>query len=448
MIAVFCVLILLLLYYVLGGLLTVVNIFRTMSGIRKAKALSDPCDVDCLIMIPAYKEDRIIGKTIQYFYDLIENSKTMLLIVCSAREDNSQVAAVNKTWVAAQQAIQQLNQEHRVIAIKAPSSAAGKVGQMNFGLEWICSNLRVPEYIGIFDADSRPDPNVLRVLHSFLQNRTEQCRKAPEIIQQVSSYFGKAECLKGGSGVLAICDALFQTKWAIGFEYPLFRCYSRSVQKSKLRPLAYCIGHGCFVRSDYLQMIGGFPTYNKNDDLSLGYLTSVFGAEICPLPSLDVCEISPIQKMTVKQYRNWYSGSARYWKDICHYEQEFSANLSVMQKCVFFIQGGIRNVLWAWRGTLWLLLLVVGLLSGRTFFQLAGLLALVLYVWLPLTITAHTLYREEAISVKKSFLCAAIVFSPISFLIRSIGPCLASLSIGARKSEQYKAERICTKNEH
>lgn len=431
------------LYFIIGGMITIGCIFATARDQLNRKPVEDYTEHDFAILLPVYHEQDIICNTIDYFSRIVPQGRNnKILIICTEREECSQETSYKTTFAVASEYISQKQLGGRVELLKAPDSYVGKVGQMNYAINWLRRNALSPEYVGVYDADSRPDPNVFRDIDWELTDRAARGEPFPAIFQQVSCYCSAAEHLRGFPGALALADAFSQTKWAIGFEYPLFKVYCAQIQRKKTRPLVYCIGHGCFVNFSYLEQIKGFPEYNKNDDLSLGYLASTLGSEVFPVPSLDYCQISPEQRTTVSQYRSWYSGSARYFQDIEHYSRIFNIHLSKYQRVIFFLQGALRNFFWAWRGVLWAICLLMALIYGNLTFLLTVIGGFVLYVTIPLTLTVCLFYRLGTLKAKQTISVLALVLTPINFIMRGIGPCLAALTKNKGGHPSRKAKRI------
>ena len=290
-------------------------------------------------------------------------------------------------------------------------------------------------YIGVYDIDSRPPKEIFYNIEHLLENKNIKT----DIFQQASSYCNGIEQLEGIGGDFAIADAFSQTRWAIGFEYPIYKAYYNSVSKKKLRPLVYCIGHGCFVNTEYLKKIDGFPTFNKNDDLSLGYLTSTISGRIYPIPLLDFCQISRTALNSIKQYKFWFTGSSKYYSDVKYYMSKYNIELS---KYLFKIQGGIRNFLWAWRSNLIIFNLLLSILLGSTIHITLSLLSILSYVIVPYYITYFELKSLNKMNLKIRTLVLAPIISILNFIIRGIGPCMAMITNSkSKKNIEYKTER-------
>lgn len=330
--------------------------------------------------------------------------------------------------------------------VDAPGSAGTKVAKLNLAVAGIAPDPGRETYVGVYDADSDPDPRVL----DWVEAETARPgRRPPAVYQQVSCYCRNLATLSGGRGVLALADALAQTRWALGFEYPLYARYSRAVRAGTLRPLAYCVGHGCFVSLSFLDRIGGFPTRSATDDLALGYVASALGAEIAPVPALDYCEVAPDPVRSVRQSRFWFSGSARFWRDLRHAQRDLGARPTPAQRVALHLDGAGRNAAWAGRGPAWVLALALAAGHRRTGVAGALVAAHLLYVQAGYLQSLRALRALPAAAAHTDLarlprwrLVAGAGAASAVFVLRSLGPFLGALDGShRRRTRTWKAER-------
>jgi hypothetical protein len=322
--------------------------------------------------------------------------------------------------------------------VQAPADAQGKVGQMNAGVSFWRSRNGDDDarnvYVGVYDADSVPDQRVFDALRRAVSSRERARAELPGVFQQVSCYCQNIDELKGFVGAISYADALAQTRWALGFEYPLYERYSRAVQSGRDRRLVYCVGHGCFVSLNLLERIGGFPTCSPNDDLALGYLASVAGIEVQPIPVLDYCDVAPDPFASIRQSRFWYLGSARFDKDIDFFRRSYGFAPSIRQRLLLHLDGRARSFFWAWRSALWLGSVIFAIAVQAWWLAALLLFAHVVYVHGGFLHTLRLLKRlpgaDERLRTARlsagSF-AAAMLMSSVTFVIRGLGPMSASL---------------------
>lgn len=426
-------------YYIFSGLLMMIMSLKTIKEIKKANHDKIVLKNNYYIVLPVLKEQNIISQSIDYYYDLTKDEeKVRVFIITTEREDDEYIGNLDyTTYAIAKKRIDELKLGDKIILLKAPKTFGGKVGQMNYAYQQICLEYE-KGYIGVYDIDSRPPQNIFWSIEQLIEKKKIKA----DIFQQVSSYCSGVEDLKGISGDFAIADALSQTRWAIGFEYQLYKAYYKTIQNNTLRPLIYCIGHGCFVNMKYLDKIEGFPTYNKNDDLSLGYLTSTIKGTVYPIPLLDFCQISRTALNSIKQYKFWFTGSSRFYLDIKYYISKYNANISKKQQLLFKIQGGIRNFLWAWRSNLIILNLLGSLLLNSNVNIVLSIFSILIYVTIPYYFTYLELKQINEIKLKKRVLIFAPIITILNFVIRGIGPCIAMLTNSKKNNNiEYKTER-------
>lgn len=445
MIILYSVLCLFIMYFLLSGIIMIIGSIYTSKDIINNSKNKIKLSKEYHVLLPVLREQNIIESSIDYFYSIAKDEKNIkYYIITTEREDEEyKDSSKETTFEIAKRKITNMNASDKFELIKAPKECKGKVGQLNYAYNNYIKNKEIDGYIGVYDIDSRPTKDVFYAIERTIMERAYKKCKIPDIFQQVSSYCNGIERMHGIKGALSIADAFSQTRWALGFEYPLYKIYSKSILTNKIRPLVYCIGHGCFINIKYMKRIGEFPTINVNDDLSLGYLTSTIGGEICPIPVLDYCEISPEVGVSIKQYKFWFSGSSRYYNDIKYYIENFKVQIKSIQKKIFYIQGGLRNFLWAWRSNIIVLIMLISIMLNNATFIGLSILSWLIYVIIPFIITYIELhYLNNEIKLKLINLILGLIFSPINFFIRGIGPCVAmSANFSGKKNIQYKTER-------
>lgn len=431
MIIIYLIIGLLLFYYIFGGILIILGIIFTTKRISKEqnKHYKGNLKNKYYILLPVYYEQKIIEESIDYFYSIFKNNKKVKVLIIATEREN----CINSTYAIAKKIIENKKADN-ILVLKAPKKYKNKVGQINYVLK--CNLIDNDAIVAIYDIDSRPDKKILEIVDNLLEKN-----KSVNIFQQVSSYCNNLNNLIGINKIISASDALAQTKWSLGFEYQLYLLYNKLISKNKLRPLVYCIGHGLYVRNSFLKYIDGFSEVNPNDDLSFGYQASVLGECIIPIPLLDKCNISFDYKETVSQYKYWSKGSNLYYQDIKFYKKKHNIELSKKQEMIFFLQGLLRNLLWAWRSLLWLIIMIISCYLNNKSLVIFCFFGLFVYVIMPQIIVYIELKKMEKIKIENIFL--SILFSPINFLLRGIGPTISLIYRILRKDKEinYKSTR-------
>jgi hypothetical protein len=338
---------------------------------------------------------------------------------------------------------------HHVVVAADNSS---KVAKLNRALaQWLPRRKTDPRatYVAVYDADSLPDLRSFALVGDEVARRSMDGASLPSIFQQVSCYCRNLRSLTGMRGLVSLADAIAQTRWALGFEYPLYRRYAAAVSTGRLRPLVYCVGHGCFVSLDFLERIGGFPSLSPTDDLALGYIASALGVELVPVPALDYCEVAPDPVLSMRQSRFWFSGSARFWRDLRYARGTHRPPMTTAQWTWLHAEGLGRNAAWAGRGAAWCSALALAVATRQ--WRLAGALALahVAYVQGGYVQTVRALRRLPGASratgihdIPRWRLVGGCIAASGSFILRSIGPLGGAAEAARRRTAgEWKLER-------
>jgi hypothetical protein len=307
---------------------------------------------------------------------------------------------------------------------------------------------RSPGYVGVYDADSLPDLSVFAHLDAEVTDRTRRGAALPEVFQQVSCYCGNLRSLEGPGSLLSLADAMAQTCWALGFEYQLYRRYTAAVTSGRTRPLAYCIGHGCFVSREFLDRIGGFPKLSPTDDLALGFFASALGAQVAPVPALDYCDVAPDPILSMRQARFWFAGSVRFWRDLRYARDRFQPAMGRWQWITLHLAGFVRNIAWAGQGAAWVAAVVLAVATGQWILAAALVFAHVAYVQVGYIQTVWALYRlpgaraaTGVAGIPRWRWAAGCLAASGNFLLRSLGPLLSTLAAGRLAVPTWKQER-------
>src|ERR1035441_3729220 len=183
------------------------------------------------IVLPLCRETRMLAQVSAVAWRLCNFHEVIVVLATSDRCDDT----AEKDTTA--DSIKQLKWPERCRHIHLAAATVGKGALLNA----VVSELRVPEqdWIGIYDADSEPDPRIVRFV---LQQPAEI-----DVVQQPSVYAANFRKLSAEMQI----QAAFQTVWSFGVEVP--RLSSLSVGNwFRGRPMfRYAVGHGLFLRSSY-----------------------------------------------------------------------------------------------------------------------------------------------------------------------------------------------------
>jgi hypothetical protein len=258
-----------------------------------------------------------------------------------------------------------------------PFSSGGKSDQLNFALKKLeKESSQIFEnpstYIGLYDVDSISDPNVLQILaEDAMENRF------PFVYQQPVIYLKNYNLLPFNiNGCLMKAFALLQTRYSLGYEVSMFLNSLKNV-KRRIGKMAYCLGHGLFVRADFLKKIGFFPT--PIEDTRFGHILSYLRCEIKLLPSLAVTEVAQKFNWLLKQEGVWFTGESYFLKDykIARKFQKIDRMWAV--SLVFYKV--YRNFIWATEGLIFTSTILVGSFLSQKLFLLPFLIGILIYIY-------------------------------------------------------------------
>lgn len=258
-----------------------------------------------------------------------------------------------------------------------PFLQGGKSDQLNFALK----NLELQNplifknsttYIGLYDADSISGLNVLQILaedavkHDF-----------PLVYQQPVIYLKNYNSLPYSlNGCLMKGFALLQTRYSLGYEIPIFLNSKRNIRR-KIGKMAYCLGHGLFVRADFLKKLNFFPS--PIEDTRFGHILSYLKYEIRLLPSLAVTEVAQKFTWLLRQSSVWFTGESYFLKDY-KIAKKFQKIEKIWALSLIFYKL-YRNFIWATEGIILGSAILIGWYLPQKIFLLPLLMGLLIYVY-------------------------------------------------------------------
>jgi hypothetical protein len=175
-------------------------------------------------------------------------------------------------------------------------------------------------FVGVFDADSVPDPDTLRWVAA-----EELAGRGALAYQGVTLSLANWETLGIRGRICAIQQSSIFTRVslarlvnelrrirlidAVTARLPGLagRCLRVGLE-FMLRRSQICLGHNQFVRLDELLALGGFPTRGATEDSTLGYILGARGVLIRALPVIELTDIPETKEKIVRQNARWYKG--------------------------------------------------------------------------------------------------------------------------------------------
>ncbi|MET0404991.1 MAG: hypothetical protein ABW123_21425 [Cystobacter sp.] len=315
-----------------------------------------------------------------------------------------------------------------------PGMRGNKATQMNHALDVLRERgvFQNPErtYVGVYDADSRPPRLSLASL--ALAAREDP---APAF-QQYPIYLKDADRL----GPLMRNEAWLQTARSLCVEYPRQLEVNEALLQGREagRTFTYCIGHGEFLRADWL-LRAHFPELQPIDDLPTGYMLSLARQRIVPLPFFDFCEVADSLPEFFHQTSTWFAGQSDFRDPLERAERYFGA-VPRARAWRGRAEQALANIQWASTGPLRLLLVAACLVTGAWpgALALVASFALETTVWWRLSLRLVEAHAEAGHLPRAGFQWSAVVRP----LFTAVGPCTYLLrKLFAQQLPTYKTER-------
>ena len=314
-----------------------------------------------------------------------------------------------------------------------PHRAGNKASQMNYALDMLRKEGHISEavstYIGVYDADSRPPPSSLLAL-SVAAN---QDRAAA--FQQYPIYLGDVD----ESGYFMNSEAWLQTAHSVCVEIPRQLSVNSAITANKRfgSTFTYCIGHGEFLRADWLLNVQ-FPEKPPIDDLPTGIMLSLAQQRIVPLPIFDLCGVPHSIFDLFRQTANWFLAQSDYQGP---FERAKSFGLvPPLRRIRCVIEQLITNIGWAGRGVFRVTVLIsaINTLAWPLLLLIVLLFFIEAMVYWNITRKLIDSQQDWAGLPRLPFRYSSITRP----FLQSIGPCLSLYrQVMRRKSIVYKTER-------
>ncbi|MGA2074543.1 MAG: hypothetical protein ABSH52_13665 [Terriglobia bacterium] len=321
-----------------------------------------------ILLLPMYQEAAIAKFTLSYFCSLDYPLGLVRIVVITTARERVEMGMPTteecvKEWLA-----QTIPTSHSVLHVHTDGNDRCKADQLNAALRSLQSQrqgrLTPHTFIGVYDADSRPDVRVLRDVDRQIK-QNDRIRA----FQQGAVYFANWARLPSD-----LKGAYLRTRPFYNLRFWLYRelpGLARSVVASRIgnglaRALIsspnHFLGHGEFVRVDLLEALGGFPA--PSGDTSLGTIISMFGIPIGPLVTYDVAETPSSIISLYHQGITWYSGCSLYVQDLQRaWHLGAKASLAQLAMCM---RRWLENMIWC---------------MGPLLLSIVLLLAATLHVW-------------------------------------------------------------------
>jgi cellulose synthase/poly-beta-1,6-N-acetylglucosamine synthase-like glycosyltransferase len=189
----------------------------------------------------------------------------------------------------------------------AMSPSGNMATQLNVALSQIAAeeaDAADRTYVVVYNADTVPDAgSVLRTAELLLHERFPVAAQ----LMCVAMLNFRAIAARP-AGFYAAGAAIYQSRWALGYEFRMLRRAADRRVPSLQAAYHYCRGHGMTFRLDYLTATNGFEERTALEDLFQGYALSCRGLPCLPVPVLEWTEHPATARELVRQKRFWFGG--------------------------------------------------------------------------------------------------------------------------------------------
>ena len=248
-------------------------------GLRVSREFPDRDLPMYTILVPVFHEANVVDKVMSHLGDLDwPKSKLQVLILCEEVDEDT-IAAVKAARPP----------EFVRLLVVPKGTPQTKPRACNFGLMFALG-----EYLVIYDAEDRPEPDQLRNAHAaFLADREDPDQSRPlACVQAALNYFN------WDANLLTRLFTLEYSSWFDGMLY--------GMEFFKLPiPLGGTSNH---FRTDRLREMGGWDPYNVTEDADLGMRASAAGFRVGTIESTTWEEAASKIVAFTKQRTRWIKG--------------------------------------------------------------------------------------------------------------------------------------------
>ncbi len=209
-------------------------------------------------------------------------------------------------------------QAHRtdfVKVIEYPHEHGHMVHQINYVVTVLQAQLKSQDYIAIYNADSRPARNTLRVAENNVQSRVTHGENTPAIMQQSSLFTLNLSENTQRYNAAWRANAFHQSMWTMKHDVTMRRLQSSHVLKLQTQPtfwqriahmrFAVCTGHGLYINAAHYSVLP-LPEDSVVEDAAYGMLQCLNHVPITQLYTLENSETPTSLRSVINQKRVWF----------------------------------------------------------------------------------------------------------------------------------------------
>ncbi|KAA6470411.1 glycosyltransferase [Bacillus cereus] len=376
------------------------------------------------VLIPVLQEQAVICKTLDHILKMKYNGLKQIIVITAEKEIKENNGVLKGTTPDIVQKHIDNNKLNKFVKIVHYTSIkGGKSEQLNCGLEYLLTEENIDRknsYVTLYDADSRPEYPTFTKFSELIYSYYSKYKKLPTAIQQPSLFLRNFNDVS----LYPKLEALFSTRWVLGHE---IRAQLNSVKyKSNWRaPYAYVVGHGMYIRADFLENTKGFSV--PYDDIHMGQRLDFLGKSIHPLTVYDICDVAPSTSEIVKQSGRWFGGGL-IWSEFFR-TIKLGVKTNPVRNVVLLLKGIVDSFSWMHYLLHFISLIFITLTTldfnyliiSLVFISLDSILGIILMLkYLP------NMGKISNVDIKlnswsKIILC---LLAPVRGIIRGIGPIL------------------------
>ena len=247
-----------------------------------------------IILIPCLEEQKIIKDTITHFDKIINNNPNISIILITTEKEIKKDDK-DTTYEYIKKNI--IGKYNNIDLIHYPYKKGYMADQLNYAIKEINLNKTINKektYICVYNADSYPSKNTFNEVLSQIKVHNN-----PLILQQYSYGFLNINSLNIILKGFAIYQSNFELKMGLLNAY-----FNNKLHK-------HILGHGLFIRLDYINKVNGFNTKYWCEDIYLSMYLEQENTKIIPLLTLENMETANSISNLTKQNAVWFNTSSK-----------------------------------------------------------------------------------------------------------------------------------------
>ncbi len=263
------------------------------------------------VLIPCYKETKVIRKTLEHFKEILKDIKNVDVYVITTEKEKHESAIIQTTYEYLLKLELFNNSSFHIL--NYPKTTGIMANQLNYAIDEILKLQTLPKdkiYFSIYNADSHPDKSTfVELFQKIRQNNF------PKIIQQYSNYFSNYNSLN----FIMKSFSIYQT----AFEF------RNGLINNNISNLLYShvVGHGLTIRADYITNIGKFNFKFWCEDIYLTGLIHNNNEKILSLTSLDNAETPDNLRLQIIQNAVWFKTASHHFSILKDIKEYYSISL-------------------------------------------------------------------------------------------------------------------------